>query len=64
MRIRNGVAFCTLLLCTLPLAAKDKKKMLLTDDVLQARTVLVVIDPDTGVVADDPLANRNAQEAV
>ena len=64
MRIRNGVAFCTLLLCTLSLAAKDKKKMLLTDDVLQARTVLVVIDPDTGVAVDDPLANRNAQEAV
>jgi len=64
MRNWNGVAFSLLLLCSLPVAAKDKKKVLLTDDVLEARTVLVVVDPDTGVAADDPLANRNAQEAV
>lgn len=64
MRNWKSVTFCLLLLCPLLLAAKDKKKILLTDDVLQAQTVLVVIDPDTGVAADDPFANRNAQEAV
>jgi hypothetical protein len=64
MRSAYRVTLCVLLLCSLPLAAKDKKKVLLSDDVLQARTVLVVVDPDTGVAAEDPLANRNAQEAV
>ena len=64
MRNWKSVTFCLLLLCPLLLAAKDKKKILLTDDVLQAQTVLVVVDPDTGVAAEDPFANRNAQEAV
>ena len=63
MRNWKSVTFC-LLLWALPLVAKDKKKVLLTDDVLQAQTVLVVVDPDTGVAAEDPFANRNAQEAV
>lgn len=60
MRSWIGVAFC-LLLCTLPSGAKDKKKVLLTDDVLQARTVYVLADPAAGVDLTDPLANRNAR---
>lgn len=45
-------------------AGKEKKKVLLPQDVLQARTVLVVIDPDAGVSLDSPKANRKAQENV
>ena len=37
----------SLLFCVLA-AAKDKKKIVLPADVLQAQTVLVVIDPDAG----------------
>lgn len=58
------VLFSLLLLCCLVAVAKNKKKVLLPDDVLQAETVLVVIDPDAGVALDSPNANRNAQEAV
>ena len=61
MRIRNGIAFCALLLCSLPLAAKDKKKVLLADDVLQAQSVYVFADPTAGLELTDPLANRNAR---
>ncbi|UWZ85696.1 hypothetical protein [Occallatibacter riparius] len=58
-------ALCLLLLLScIAAAAKDKKKILLPDDVLQAETVLVVIDPDAGMALDAPTANRNAQEAV
>lgn len=46
-------------------AGKDKKKkILLPADVLQARTVMVVIDPDAGMPADAPYANRTAQQDV
>lgn len=53
-----------LAMCSLVAAGKDKKKILLPADVLQARTVLVVIDPDAGVSPDSPNANRTAQENV
>jgi hypothetical protein len=58
------LAFSLFLTCCLVAAAKDKKKILLSDDILQARTVLVVVDPEAGVAVDDPLANRKAQEDV
>jgi hypothetical protein len=45
-------------------AGKDKKKILLPADVLEARTVLVVIDPDAGISPTAPYANRAAQEDV
>jgi hypothetical protein len=51
-------------MCCVAAAAKDKKKVLLPADVLQAETVLVVIDPDAGVPLDAPNANRTAQHAV
>jgi len=50
-----------LLLCSLPLAAKDKKKILLADDVLQARTVYVIADPAAGIDVSDPMAQRKAR---
>ena len=65
MRYRRVLA-CSLgfvMLCMLA-AGKDKKKILLPQDVLDARTVLVVIDPDAGVSLDSPNANRTALDNV
>ncbi len=53
-----------LLLLGSPIEAKNKKKQLLPDDVLLARTVLVVIHPDAGEAWTDPMANRTAQDEV
>lgn len=50
--------------CCMIAAGKDKKKILLPADVLEARTVLVVIDPDAGISPTAPYANRAAQEDV
>lgn len=41
-----------------------KKKNLLPADVLNARTVLVLVDPDTGVSMTDPNGNQIAQQDV
>lgn len=64
MRCCRSLVFSLLMMCCLVAGAKDKKKVLLPDDVLDARTVLVVVDPEAGVAMDDPLANRKAQEDV
>jgi hypothetical protein len=64
MRYRWSFALSMALICCLAAAAKDKKKVLLPADILDARTVLVVIDPDAGVDIDAPYANRTAQEDV
>ncbi len=61
---RWSLAFLLFLACGSVAVAKDKKKVLLPDDILEARTVLVVVDPDSGVSVADPLANRKAQEDV
>src|SRR5947209_16710329 len=61
MRRQRNLAFSLVLMCCLVAAGKDKKKILLPDDVLEARTVLVVVDPDAGVAIDAPTANRTAQ---
>jgi hypothetical protein len=65
MRYRTGVAWFLLLACCAVAAGKDrkkdKKKFVLPADVLQAKTVLVVIDPTAGMAADAPNANRDAQ---
>ena len=53
-----------LLMCCGVASAKDKKKILLPADVLQAKTVLVLIDPDAGMALDAPNANRTALEDV
>jgi hypothetical protein len=44
--------------------AKDKKKVPLPEEVLQARNVLVIVDPNAGVDATDPTANRSARADV
>jgi hypothetical protein len=61
---RRNLAVSLLLLCCLGAAAKNKRKVILPADVLQAETVLVVIDPDAGMAVDAPLANRNARNDV
>lgn len=58
-------ALLVMAMCCAAANGKDKKKkILLPADVLQARTVLVVIDPDAGMSVDAPNANRVAQEDV
>jgi hypothetical protein len=58
------LAFLLLLGCCLVAAGKDKKKVILPADVLEARTVLVVIDPDAGVAVDAPNDNIKARDGV
>jgi hypothetical protein len=60
----KGLTVSVLLLWCVMGAAKDKKKTLLPADVLQARTVLVIIDPDAGIAAEHPNANRIARDDV
>ena len=51
-------------LLILPAFAKDKKTIVLLDDVLRAHTVRVVIDPAAGEPVDQPHANAVAREDV
>src|SRR5271156_940265 len=60
----RSFAVSVLLLSCLVAAGKDKKKVVLPADVLQARTGLVVVDPVAGEDAQDPGANRTARENV
>lgn len=64
MKFRRSLVCVAFLACCLAAAGKDKNKVLLPDDVLLARTVLVVVDPDAGTAIDSPMANRTAQEDV
>jgi hypothetical protein len=64
MGIRKGLTASVLLLWCLMGAAKDKKKVLLPADVLEARTALVIVDPNAGIVVEHPNANRMAREDV
>ncbi len=58
------VAVSLLLVGPIVATAKDKKKIVLPADVLEARTVLLVVDPGAGIAMDAPNANRQALEAV
>lgn len=64
MRWLKGLALVILLMVCLPAPCKNKKKVLLPVDVLQARSVLVVVDPQAGMAIDAPNANRNARDDV
>lgn len=69
MFYRKSLAVLFLLVCSLAASAptasaKDKKKLVLPADVLQARTVLVVVDPEAGIVAEAPMANPTARDDV
>jgi hypothetical protein len=61
MLFRMRALVCLLLLFT-SLAVADKKKIVLPAYVLRARTVVVLIDPSSGI--STPLANKTAQEDV
>lgn len=57
----------TILLASLIISsayAKDKSKSKLPEQVLRARTVLVVVNPDAGEPVDNPTANSTARENV
>lgn len=64
MRYRNGLAYSFLLMCCVAAAGKDKKKAVLPNQVLDAETVLVVIDPEAGVPIDAPNSNQTARDDV
>ncbi len=62
MPLRKFLAVAAIILCSA--LASAKKKAVLPADVLQARTVLVIVDPTAGVDARDPNANRAARANV
>jgi hypothetical protein len=64
MRYRWSFVLSMALIFSLAASGKDKKKILLPNDILEARTVLVVIDPDAGVDIEAPNANREALQEV
>ena len=61
---RMRVVFVLVLLFTSPIVAGNKKKVVLPAYVLNARTVVVLIDPNAGISPEAPLANKTAQEDV
>jgi hypothetical protein len=64
MRVRMRVALPLLVLCaSLALDGKDKKPILPVY-VLNAQTVLVLVDPQAGTPMNAPLANKTAQDDV
>jgi len=58
------VLFLMIILVASLATAGDKKKVLLPAYVLQAKTVLVIIDPDAGISMTAPQANKTAQDDV
>jgi hypothetical protein len=64
MSLRFRVGFIAVLAITSLAWAKDKKKNLLPLDVLQARTVLVIVEPGAGVPVTDPASNKTALDDV
>jgi len=64
MPYRRSLTLSVLLLSCLFATAKDKKKVGLPMDILQAHTAWVIVDPQAGVDVHDPLANRHALDAV
>lgn len=63
LMLRRKALAAPLLLCCLVANGKDKKN-LLPLDVLKAHSVVVMVDPDAGVDAHDPNANRTAVKDV
>lgn len=64
MSSRLPIVFLFVVLLTLPVIAKNKKKPTLPDLILKAQTVYVVISPEAGEPLSEPTANRTAQDAV
>jgi hypothetical protein len=64
MPIRMRVLLSLGLLFACLATANNKKKDALPAEVLNAQTVVVLVDPDAGMSTSAPLANRTAQEDV
>jgi hypothetical protein len=64
MSFRFPIILFVIVLLTLPVTAKNKKRATVPDLILRAETVYVVIPPDAGEPLTDPTANQNAEDAV
>ncbi|HYK37319.1 hypothetical protein [Alloacidobacterium sp.] len=64
MPYRRSLTLSVLFLSCLSAVAKDKKKVALPIDILQAHTAWVIIDPHAGMDVTDPNANRQARADV
>ena len=64
MRTRAILYLTALLLLSTALQGKDKKKVILPDYVLDAKTVSVVVDPEAPISATHPDDNRKAADDV
>src|SRR5438067_4555994 len=64
MSSRLPIVLLVVVLLTLPVIGKNKKKPALPDLILKAQTVYVVTHPDAGEPVTDPTANRTAEDAV
>jgi len=62
--MRHRVICAVLLMSCLVATAKNKKKIPLPADIVQARTAWVIVDPDAGVDVRNPTANNLARSAV
>src|SRR5277367_6997439 len=63
LRRLSLLALLALVFTCLAIADK-KKKDSLPPEILNAQTVVVLVDPDAGMSTSEPLANKNAQEDV
>jgi hypothetical protein len=65
MRYGKYIALAVLVTgCCLVATGKNKRKVLLPADVVQAQTAVVLVDPDAGVPVDAPYGNTTAREDV
>lgn len=64
MRFAKYVALAVLVLGCMAADGKNKKKVLLPADVVQAQTAIVLVDPDAGVPVDAPYGNTKARQDV
>ena len=64
MRYRTLALPSLLAMAAVTAFGNEKKKPVLPVPVVNARTVVVLIDPDAGIAMDAPLANKTAQEDV
>jgi hypothetical protein len=64
MRYAKYVVLAPLVLGCMMADGKNKKKVLLPADVVQAETAIVLVDPDAGVQVDSPYGDTKAREDV
>lgn len=64
MSVRTRVLFSLVLLFACLASANNKKKDSLPPEILNAQTVVVLVDPDAGMYTSAPLENKTAQQDV